>query len=191
MLYLWVSKMVNEFEDHIEKKREGKNIGRGQKCRICGYDSITIGDKTDSEVVQVPYPANHRAFLGLYAHRLCAENLPPAIQSIGSPTRCRICGKNEATNGNIKEVSTSNMRIMTRYGEIVGLFHKGCADTKREFVEFLGKKDRIELLKKQIATLHKSYDHLRNQYDPYQTYATAQKHIQEFEAELKTLEAGD
>lgn len=183
--------MPNEYADNIEKKREGKNVGSGQKCRICGFDTITIGDQTDSEAVEVPYPANHKAFLGLYAHRLCAKNLPPTIQSISSPTRCRICGMNEATNGSITEQATTRIRIGTKYGEIDGFFHKGCINAKRKFVEYLGRKDRIELLKKQIATLHKSYDHLRNQHDPYQTYATAQKQIQEFEAELKQLQAGD
>ena len=183
--------MPDEFEDNIEKKREGKNVGSGPRCRICGFDTITIGNETDSEVVEVPYPANHKAFLGLYAHRLCAKNLPPTIQSISSPTRCRICGKNEVTNGNITEQSTRQMHVMTKYGEIVGLFHTGCVDNKRDFVEYLGRKDRIELLKKQIATLHKSYDHLKNQYDPYQTYANAQKHIREFEAELKQLQSGE
>lgn len=183
--------MPNEYVDNIEKKREGKNVGSGQRCRICGFDTITIGDQTDSEVVEVPHSANHKDCLGLYAHRLCAKNLPPTIQSISSPTRCRICGMNEATNGNITEQSTSRIRIGTKYGEIEGLFHKGCIAAKQDFVEYLGRKDRAELLKKQIATLHKSYDHLKNQYDPYQTYAKAQEHIKQFEAELKQLEAGE
>ena len=183
--------MPDEFADNIEKKRVGKNEGSGQKCRICGFDTITIGTETDGEVVEVPHPANHKDCLGLYAHRLCAKNLSPTIQSISSPTRCRICGMNEATNGSITEVTTSHIRIGTKYGEIDGLFHKGCIDAKRQFVEYLGRKDRAELLKKQIATLRKSYDHLRNQYDPYQTYAKALEQIKQFEAELKQLEAGD
>ena len=134
------------------------------------------------------FPANHPALLGLYAHRLCDKNLSPAIQSISSPTRCRICGKNEATNGNITEQSTSNLRLSTRYGEIDGQFHKGCVEAKPDFVEYLGKKNRIALLKKQIETLHRSYDHYEHQADPYSAFKKSRADINTFEAELKKLE---
>ena len=181
--------MPDEFVDNIEKKREGKNEGNGQKCRICGFTSMSIGNETEAETSVVPYPANTgKHLLGLYAHWICLRNLPNSIQAIGSPTRCRICGMNEATNGNITEVTTTNLQLATKYGAIEGLFHRGCVELKPDFVEYLGKKNRIALLKKQIATLHKSYDHYEHQADPYSAFKKSRADINTFEAELKKLE---